>query len=474
MKKHSLFKVIGILLLMIVVVTFFVPNREGAVSYLALGDVVLNSFQSFYYFFDTALFIIVVGGLYGVLNQVTAYRKLLDVIVSKIKDNKKKFVFITTIVFALLVALTGITMPLIVFVPFVMSIILLLGYDKLVAVSSTIGGMLVGLIGGIFLTFKNPNSYYEVTFSTFDKFVGLEGNFVNLFPKLLLLLSAVALLIFTISKHIKAVEDKKVKYDLNEDSDILVTKVKDNYKDIKVWPLIVILSLLLVIFILGLIPWESLFSVKVFSQFHTWLTGLKIGKFAVFNSIISANFPAFGAWNTLGSYLMPMTIILLTVIVIKFVYKVKFDKVIDDFVEGSKKMIPTAILAILACTVLICTYNNGFMQTIISSAKKFNVVIASLISALGSLTHVDLYYTVAGVFSPMVTAYTDKAILPVMALLFQSIYGLIMLVGPTSILLIFGLSYSDVPYTTWLKYIWRFILELLLIIFAVLFIVTLI
>lgn len=474
MKKHSLFKFISILLLIVLVVTYFVPNREGTVSYLAFGDVALNSLQSFYYFFDTALFILVVGGLYGVLNQTVAYRKLLDVIASKIKDNKKKFVFITTIIFAILVAVTGITIPLIVFVPFVMSIILLLGYDKLVAISSTIGGMLIGLIGGIFITFKNPASYYEVSFTTFDKFVGLESNFVNLFPKLLLLLSALALLIYTINKHIKAVEDKKVKYDLNEDSDILVTKVKENYKDIKVWPLIVILSVLLAVFILGLIPWESLFSVKVFSQFHTWLTGLKIGKFAVFNSIVSANFPAFGSWNTLGSYLMPIVMILLFTIIIKFVYRIKFDKLIDDFAEGTKKMLPTAVLTILASAVLICSYNNGFIETIIKSASKFNVVVASLISGLGSLTHVDLYYTVAGVFSPMVTAYTDKAILPVMALLFQSVYGLIMLVGPTSLLLIFGLSYSDVPYTTWLKYIWRFILELLLIVFAVLFIVTLI
>ena len=39
-------------------------------------------------------------------------------------------------------------------------------------------------------------------------------------------------------------------------------------------------------------------------------------------------------------------------------------------------------------------------------------------------------------------------------------YGIISIVGPTSIILIVCLTYLDVPYTTWLKYIWRFILYL--------------
>ena len=36
-------------------------------------------------------------------------------------------------------------------ISFVVSIILLLGYDKLVAISATIGGTIVGFIGGIFV-----------------------------------------------------------------------------------------------------------------------------------------------------------------------------------------------------------------------------------------------------------------------------------------------------------------------------------
>ena len=122
-------------------------------------------------------------------------------------------------------------------------------------------------------------------------------------------------------------------------------------------------------------------------------------------------------------------------------------------------------------------YNNGFIETIITKASAnddINFVIASLVTMLGSILHVDLYYTVAGVFTPILSAVTDEALFDVFALMFQSLYGLISIVGPTSLILIFALSYLDVPYTTWLKYIWRFILSLFIIIFAVLLILALI
>ena len=72
-KKYGLFKVLAVMLFFIVALTYVVKDRSGAKTFLALGDVFLNYLQSFYYFFDTALFILVVGGFYGVLNKIPAY-----------------------------------------------------------------------------------------------------------------------------------------------------------------------------------------------------------------------------------------------------------------------------------------------------------------------------------------------------------------------------------------------------------------
>lgn len=531
MKKHGLFKIVGILLFLLIITTFFVPGRGSQIANIGIIDVVLNALQSFYYFFDTGLFILVVAGLYGVLNKTGAYKKLLDNIVTKLKPSGKSFVIASIIIFALLVSVTGLTLPLFIFVPFVVSIILLLGYDKLVAVTSTIGAMMIGFIGGLFINFKNPDDYYSVTFTTFEKYLKLEGELVNIFPKILLLVGAILLLVLYVLKYIKDVENKKVKYELNDNEKVLVTEVKADYKKIKTWPLIIVLVLMFILLILGLTPWSSLYGIKVFDTFNKFLTELAIQKKVIFITLLvllslyltikfrdkkkviiptviitlilvlgmvfskqlgikalhkyltgtytltglfTSTPVAFGNWQSMGTYLMPSFMILFFTLIIKLIYKVKLDDIVSDFVEGTKKGLPTVFMIMFAFTVLVCSYNSGFIETIIKATKDFNIALTALITILGSLLHIDLYYTVAAVLSVFVSTYTNTSVYPVLAILFQTIYGLVSLIAPTSILLIIGLVYYDIPYTTWLKFIWRLLLKLIILVILVVILVTLI
>ena len=141
-------------------------------------------------------------------------------------------------------------------------------------------------------------------------------------------------------------------------------------------------------------------------------------------------------------------------------------------------MVGTVFLAILNYAILVSTYNHSFISTIITwvseSKLGINLVTASIISAIGSLLHTDLYYTVAGVYSPLISAVSDESMLATYAMTFQSIYGIVGIIGPTSFLLIVALKYLDVPYTSWVKYIWRFVLMLLLIVILVLLVMALI
>ena len=47
--------------------------------------------------------------------------------------------------------------------------------------------------------------------------------------------------------------------------------------------------------------------------------------------------------------------------------------------------------------------------------------------------------------------------------IFIAINGLILLVAPTSAILMIGLSYLDIPYKKWMKHIWKAVLIVLLI-----------
>lgn len=475
MKKHSLTKILGILLVLLLIVSYILPGRQEAVNRIGIADLLLYYFsivlQNFSYI---VLFALAVGGFYGVLNKTSSYKKLLDSIVTKVKPLGKKFIYITIILFAIITSMTGITIPLFVFVPFVVSIILLLGYDKLVALTATISSIIVGYIGGVFVSFVNPNTYGT---NTYEEFVGLESKFANTFPKLLLLLTGIALLIYFVSKHIKAVEDKKVKYELNDDSELLISEVKGTYKDIKTWPLIVVLVFMFVLLVIGMIPWKELFNITVFSDFHTWLTGLSIKDFKVIPNIISSGLPALGEWTSSGNPMavyvyISMLLVFVTVLLTLF-NKVKINDAMDNFVEGSKKMLPTAIVITIAYTVLVCAFNNGFLETLITKYGKFNYGVSSLLAFLGCIVHVDSTWIVAGAFSPIVNLITDESVYSSVAILLQGIYGIALLVGPTSLILILGLSYFDVPYTTWMKYIWRFILALMILLALVTLLVVL-
>lgn len=483
MKKNGLFKVIlivlGALLLIsgvLSILGYFIPALEGKFLMIPLGDTITNFVQSFYYFFDTLVYLLVLGAFYGVLNEIPAYKKLIENIVTKVKNHSKLFVCIVILLFTVLTFVTGQIGILLIFVPFMAAIVIGLGYDKLVAISSTIVAMLVGFMGSLFATFRDPNSYYGYAATTFEGVVGSKM-YANLWPKLILLVLGTALLIFFVIRHIKAVQDKKVKYELNEGNEVEVSEVKGDYKTIRTWPIVVVLVLMLVLLILGFMPWNTLFGIECFDKFNEWLLGLKIGEFKVLSNVISSNIFSFGNWASMGTYMCTIITLLLFTFIIKIIYRVKFDEVVKNFVSGSKKMIPMILLVVLTYSILVSAYNYGFMSSVITwlnDAIGINVGTTAVITALGTLLHTDLYYTVAGVLVTVMKNVTDESLYSTYALTFQSVYSVISIIAPTSLFVVFAVKYFDIPYTTWVKYIWRFVLMLFLLVLLVLLILALI
>lgn len=554
MKKHNLFKVLGIILGLIIISSYFLADSAGAISYIGIMDVALRFIQTLYYFFYVLGFLLVLGGFYGVLNKTPAYIKLLDNIAAKVKPFGKKFIFVLILVIAIIASFTGLSFMLVVFVPFVVALIMLLGYDKLVAVGTTIGSIMVGYIGGVFVTFLNSNSG---VINTYETFVGLENKFDNVFQKLLLLFAGIALLVIFINTYITGVEKKKIKYDLSDDSELIVNEIDKDYNNIKIWPISLVLLGLFGLIALGFFPWVSMFNLTFFDDFHSILMGLTIGDvivrlvialivfglvtlirwiitlikkkkfkfkvclpifisvivllgleilntlntynlygvsfmedimeylsgtkffdFAVLPNVISSSYlVAFGQWNASGEslgYLIVCALLLVASLIITMISKAKFDDMVLEFVNGVKKMVPTAILFGMAYTVLIVSYTHGLFDTIVTSYGNFNYGVSSLLLFLGSLLTVDFYYIVVGVFSPVIALISDESVYASVAIMLQGIYGIFSLIGPTSIILIFALTYFDIPYTTWVKFIWRFILSLIILVAFVTALVVLI
>lgn len=238
----------------------------------------------------------------------------------------------------------------------------------------------------------------------------------------------------------------------------------------------------LVLFVLfaiaTIIPWESLFTkFTAFSDFNTWLSNLKVGKYQIFNNVIGAPMATdtatgstTGVISAIGSWAMTDMAIFLFIItaVIAICKKIKLDEFISSATSGIKKVLPVAITAMLISIVLVISVTTGINTTICNwiatLSKGFNIATATLSTIVGSVLTADFYYFVSSVASLFTGIVSDTNLYGVIALIAQSIYYLMMIIAPTSVGLIIGLYYLDIPYGKWFKYIWKVLLSLFVLI----------
>ena len=154
MKKHNTIKVVLITILILVFLTWLLPAASFSSEYTEQGRIQLGLFDLFNYpitalsyFGYISLYIIMIGGFYGILYKIPAYRTLLDKISSTFAKKSKVVIPIMMILIAALVSVCGLQLGLLLFFPFIASIILLMGYDKIVVALTLAGSTAVGLAG---------------------------------------------------------------------------------------------------------------------------------------------------------------------------------------------------------------------------------------------------------------------------------------------------------------------------------------
>ena len=242
----------------------------------------------------------------------------------------------------------------------------------------------------------------------------------------------------------------------------------DTSKNAKIWPFNLFLIIMLVITILAFIPWSNAFGIDAMSKAKTSITNFKIFGFALFSKLLG-NFNEFGSW-TIVDLLVPL---FLSMFIIAFIYKLKFDDIMDGFFEGAKKALLPAVIVILLYTVLVLVTYHPFQLVIYKAliGKKFNIVSTTVVALLASLFNFEPAYVFQSVLPFYVSVVTNTANYPIVGVIFQSIYGMAMLVAPTSLILMVTLSYLGINYKEWLKNVWKIFLEflaVLLIIFIIL------
>ena len=177
--------------------------------------------------------------------------------------------------------------------------------------------------------------------------------------------------------------------------------------------------------------------------------------------------------NLLYLLLPSVYILIIAALVIKLISGIKFDDLITNMGNGFKKLSKTALLVVLAYTVFVVSYSTYIVPNITNFfenlVEAFNPIITSIVVIISSILNVDFGFSGFSLGSFYAAQYPDM--INNILVIFTSINGLVSFVAPTSIVLLAGLSYANVSYKDWIKFIWKFLLAMLavlLIIFVVL------
>ena len=475
MKKHNLFKVIGIAIIVTLLLTWILPTTyyqyslvsDGTRSQVGLFDLFSYSTLALSYFGNIVIFILAIGGFYGVLYKIGAYRNLLNKIVKKAKGKEGIILAIIMILIALFTSVSGASMGILIIIPFIISLVLLMGYDKITAAMVTVGSIAIGMIGTTFSSTYVTDGYSIAA----QNGMGVVNSILSttatdqMIAKIVLLMIGLGLLILNTLRYAK--KNKVDKKSLAEET-VLVPTVLEQKK--LTWPIVLIMDLIFIIMILSQISWTSVFKFNLFADVTTAITSFKISGFPIFAKILGT-IGAFEQW-TLESITV---LLILGSALLALLYRVKFNEYIEGIVNGAKKALKPAVLVTLIYVVLVIVNMHPITLTIVKPlVSKFNVFTSSLAAFISSLFNVDLYYAASNVLPYAISVITDSSVYSIIALIWQSMYGFVALVAPTSVILITILSYLDIPYGKWLKSNWKFLLEILALILIVLTVLILI
>lgn len=546
--KSSVLKIVLLTVLALMLMSWILPAAYYSEQYIDQGRVQMGLFDLFNYpvtalsyFGYIAFFVLAIGGFYGILNKIPAYRTFLDNFVGCVQGHEVRFFVVIMLLIATLVSLGGMQIPLLVFFPMLVSIILLLGYDKIVAAMILVGSTAVGLIGSTY-AYGNTNIIMtvlslDITSEVIAKLVILLLGLALLVLNLLLYIKKTNTVTKVIKKDNKKSSVKEVKAEVKEvevkktkktatkstkDSKAKTTKanaskstgkkntkssskknIKAALKDEEVivakepidsssdmskyvqesdnsyhttWPLITAFALLFVLVVLAFIPWSNGFGVNLFSDVTSNVLSFEIGGFAIFSKLFGT-INAFGFW-TIIDLLLPMALLILFLAI---VYRVKFNDILNGFMSGIKRALPLGLIIILIYSCLVIVTYHPFQlviyKALLSGIDKFNVfgaLLSSLTALLAGIFNVDPSYAFQSVLLYLTSVVTDSASYSTIGIIFQAMYGFGVIFAPTSFILMIVLEYLDIPYTSWIKAIWKFLLELLAVLLIVFIIVLLV
>ena len=436
-EKYNILRVLFAVLLLTMVLSYLIPGKnyssytgklESGYAPISISDMFLNGITAMNVSLVTIAYLFAVSLFYVVLKKTNKYEVIVNNVAATFKKNKSLFIVLTVFVLGLTSLFTGQLFIMIVFIPFLISVIRKLGYSKEIAITTTIGSVLLGNAGTL-----NAYSNSLLSLSVKD----------NVATKIVVAIVAlVCLLGFILVFSSKPVSTKEL------------TKTKEK----KVLPIYIAFIVIFVLLILGFVSWNSYFGFEGFKDLLTSIRKVSIGKVSIFDALIGSQniITPFGEWalNNASVLLLFVTIIMV------IVYKVRL---LDSVAEAAKKALPYAGILVLSNLVLVNIVQSGLFYQVqmLFTTKSVNLFNSSVSSLFSSMTISDLTFATSFTLEAIIRNTKALDFENLLSIVFQTVYSLGLIVSPVSVLALFGLNYTETSYKDWFKHIWKFFLIML-------------
>lgn len=386
-------------------------------------DVILAPIKGFIDGIEIITFILVIGGFLGVVMQTGAINKGIARLITKLNGKEKWLIAILMLFFAVGGSTYGMAEETLPFYPLLIPAFLSAGYTATTAVAVILLGAGLGVIAST----VNP-------FST-----GIASGFAGIslgdgiFLRVAIFIILLGFGIWFVMRYAEKTKKAKTEISTDQNTNTPLTK-----KEILV---LVLFAFSFLLMIYAVIPFEDM-GITFLPTWGWWFAELS-------------------AWFFFMSVLIGV------------VYRMKETEIGESFVRGAADMLGVVFIIGISRGITIIMNDGMITDTILHYGE-------TLLTGTGSYIFVGLSYILylplsflipstsglATLSMPILAPMADFAGISraLMVTIFQSSCGLINLITPTSAVVMGALAFGKIPYQNWLKFIWKFILGIFILI----------
>lgn len=410
---------------------------------------------------EVSLFILIVGGFLGVVNATGALDAGIAAAIRSNRDNMDRLIWIMMAVFALGGTTYGMAEETVAFYPLIIPIMVTTGLDSVVGVAT----VLVGSGLGVLASTVNP---FATGVASDMAGISMGDGLIVRLVFLVVMYIIGALYVTRYAHKVRDDEKNSVVYEDLEEQRAEFSIDMDNAEGQGVTKkqrnVLILFGLTFLIMILSLIPWTDLNeNFTIFTDIHEFLLGIPI-----LGSLIGQSAIPLGTW-----YLVEITMLFFVMaIVIGIVYGMSENKIVSEFIDGTKDLMSVALVVAVARGIQVVMNNGQITATILHWGEQslanlnaglfiflifiFYILMSFLIPSTSGLAAATM-----GIMAPLGAFAGVSPHLIITA--YQAGSGIVNMVTPTSGVVVSATTMGRININTW----WKWMAKLIVIVFIV-------